>query len=43
MDQITFKRHANNLLAEEFCKMLGVAKDHNVCSICKLVSTQMLT
>jgi hypothetical protein len=43
MDEITFKRHAKNLLAEEFCKMLGVAKDHNVCSVCKLVSTQMLT
>lgn len=38
----TFKAHGILLLAAEYAKILGCAKDHNCCSVCKLVSAQML-
>ena len=38
----TFKAHGILLLAAEYAKILGCAKDHNCCSVCKLVSTKML-
>lgn len=42
MVEITFKTHAKILLAAEYAKILGCAKDHNCCSVCKLVSTKLL-
>jgi len=42
MDESTFRRHIQEILAVEHCKMLGATCDHNVCSKCKLYQGIML-